>query len=164
MAEARPRLSPARFAAALILAIVSAGFLFVFWLFVCNGFFGFARTTSPEGSSLLTTFALQVFPPLMLLVGTLMPGFFVFALGPTLIASLIVKVLGLRRAVPLMMVGALTGLSALVIFQLVDVAFLGARSPVISLSTGSLPALLAGGCGGLTAWVVAFGSSRRPSQ
>ena len=43
------------------------------------------------------------------------------------------------------------------LFQLVDVMVLGARIPVLSFQSCGLPALLAGACGGLAAWVVTIG-------
>jgi hypothetical protein len=101
---------------------------------------------------------MQVFPAAMMLVGTLMPAFLAFALGPTLIAALIVRMLGVRSAVGLMVIGAMTGLAGLILFQLIDVTVLHAPKPVLSLQDGAVPALLAGACGGLCAWWAAFGA------
>jgi hypothetical protein len=146
-----------RFLLALFMAMLSAGFLFVFWLYVFNTFFGFARTTSPEGSQLLATLAMQLAPAVLVLVSTFLPVFLAFALAPALIASLIVRWLGLRGAPGLAAVGAITGLAGLVLFQFVDVAFLGAHTPILSLQDSGVPALLSGASGGLAAWCIAFG-------
>ena len=162
--RAEPSVSLGRFIAALCFAILSTGFLFVFWLFVCNGFFGFAQTTSPEGSSLLTTFAMQAFPLIMVWVGTLLPFFAIFALGPALIASAVIGAMRWRSPVLLIAVGAATGLAGFLIFQLLDVMALGAKTPVLSLAAGALPAALAGACGGLVAWTIAFGAARRAAS
>jgi len=146
-----------RYVAALALALFSAAFLFVFWLYVFNVFFGFARTTSPEGSDLLVTLSMQLAPAVLVLVSTFLPLFLAFALGPALIASAILRQLRLTSAPGYAGIGALAGLAALVLFQLIDVMVLGARIPVLSFQSCGLPALLAGACGGLAAWVVTIG-------
>ena len=150
-----------RGALALLVAMLSAGFLFVFWLYILNGFLGFARTSSPEGTQLLTTLAMQLAPAVLVLVATFMPVFLAFALGPALIAGLILRRLGVRSAPGFAAVGAGAGLAGLALFQFVDVAVLGARAPILSLQDCALPAALAGACGGLAAWAIAFG--RRPA-
>jgi hypothetical protein len=154
------RISLGRFVLALLVAMLSAGFLFVFWLYVLNAFFGFARTTSPEGTQLLTTLAMQVAPAALILAGTFLPVFLAFAFGPTLVASLIVRMLKLRSAPSLAGLGALTGLAGLALFQIVDVAVLGAATPILSFQDSGVPALLAGACGGLVAWSIAFGGTK----
>jgi hypothetical protein len=47
-----------------------------------------------------------------------------------------------------------------VLFQIVDVVRLGASTPILSFQDSGVPALLAGACGGLVAWSIAFGGAK----
>ena len=155
-----PAISRSRFLLALLGALLSAGFLFLFWLYIFNAFFGFARTSSPEGSRLLATLAMQVAPAVLILAGSFLPLFLAIALLPALIASLILRRLSLRSAPGFAGVGAGAGLAALALFQLIDVLVLGASAPILSFQDSGLPALLAGASGGLAAWAIVFAGQK----